>query len=75
MTYQPGLITLADFEAPRNQQQNLAETNGRLVALVKNFPEGESREELLEKISCLDVIAEVMKRAVEGFKWRKGQIK
>ena len=57
--------TLAAFEALRNQQQNLIETIGRLVVLMKALPEGETRDSLLEEISCRDVIAEVMRKALD----------
>ena len=55
-------------EAFQNQQQNLQETIGRLVALMKNLPEGKSQYRLLDEISCLDVIAEVMRRALDSAK-------
>lgn len=35
--------TLAALESLRNQQHNLEEMIGRLVALMKQLPEGESR--------------------------------
>jgi hypothetical protein len=56
--------TLAALEAVQAQLQHLVETIARLVRLQRSLPAGEARNQLLEEISCLDVIAEVMKRAV-----------
>jgi len=36
------------------------------LAMMKRLPEGEVRDGLLEEISCLDVIAEVMRRALDS---------
>jgi hypothetical protein len=34
--------------------------------LRQSFPAGDARNQLLEEISALDVIAEMMRRAMEG---------
>jgi len=60
------LTTLAALEAIRNQQHHLEETIGRILALMKTLPEGEARDGLLEEISCLDVIAEVIRPKFHG---------
>jgi hypothetical protein len=36
------------------------------VAFMKDLPEGESRDRLLNETSALDVIAEVMRRALDS---------
>lgn len=58
------IATLAALEAVRSQLQHLNETIARLVQLQLSLPAGEARNQLLEEISCLDVIAEVMHRAL-----------
>ena len=63
MTKPPShLPQLACLEALPNQQQNLVETIGKLVEIIKSLPEGEARDRLLDKIDCLDAIADVIKR-------------
>jgi hypothetical protein len=64
---QSSLTQLACLEALHNQQQNLVETIGKLVGIMKTLPEGEARSKLVDQISCLDVIAEVTKRALDSF--------
>jgi hypothetical protein len=60
------LTLLAALEALRNQHQHLEETIGRLVALMQGLPEGKVRNGLLDEISAVDVIAEVMRRALDS---------
>jgi hypothetical protein len=62
---------LASLEAVRNQLEHLEQTIPRLVKLQQSLPAGEVRNQLLEEISCLDVIAEVMKRGVKDLISRK----
>jgi hypothetical protein len=59
-TIQAALLAL------RNPQPNLVETIARIVKIQQSLPIGEQRDQLLDEISCLDVISEVMKRAMEG---------
>jgi len=61
------------LESLRNQKQNLEQTIARLMALMKMLPEEKARNELLEEISVLDVIAENIVRAVEGMDLVKGR--
>jgi hypothetical protein len=58
---------LACLEALRNQQLNLEECIRDLLDILRSLPEGDSRDKLLDKISCLDVILEVMKKALDSF--------
>jgi hypothetical protein len=67
MDSQISLRTAAAIEVLRNQQHNLVETISRLVEIMNALPEGEYRDKLLEEISCLDVIVEVMRRALDAF--------
>ncbi len=60
------LTQLACLEALQNQQQNHVDTIGRLVEIMKSMPEGEARAKLVDEISCLDVIAEVMRKALDS---------
>lgn len=60
------LTLLAALEALRNQRQHLEETIGKLVALMQSHPEGRVRDGLLDEISALDVIAGVMRRALDS---------
>jgi hypothetical protein len=66
MTNPPSPITiLAALESLRSNHHSLIESISRLVALMKTLPEGEARDWLLNEISCLDVIAEVMRQALD----------
>ena len=56
---------LASLEVIQNQLEHLEQTIARLVRLQQSLPAGDARNQLLEEISCLDVISEVMKGAVE----------
>jgi hypothetical protein len=56
----------ACLEGIDNQLEHLHQTISRLVVLQQELPEGECRDRLLNEISCLDVILEVMKRAADG---------
>ena len=56
---------LASLEVIQNQQEHLEQTIARLVRLQQSLPAGDARNQLLEEISCLDVISEVMRWAVE----------
>jgi hypothetical protein len=58
------IATLAALEAVQAQLQHLVETIARLVRLQRSLPAGSARNQLLEEISCLDVIAEVMKNCL-----------
>lgn len=55
---------LASLEIVQNQLEHLEATITRLVGLQQSLPAGDARNQLLDEISCLDVIAEVMKGAV-----------
>jgi|WetSurMetagenome_2_1015567.scaffolds.fasta_scaffold1211849_2 hypothetical protein len=59
------IATLASLEVIQNQLQHLDQTIGRLVRLQQSLPAGDARNQLLEELSCLDVISEVMKRALD----------
>ena len=59
------IAALAALEAIQNQLQHLEQTIARLVKLQQSLPAGSARDQLLEEISCLDVISESIKRAVE----------
>jgi hypothetical protein len=52
-------------EAIRNQLHNLERTIGQLVEMAKALPEGNLRNELFDKISCLDSIGDVMRQALD----------
>jgi hypothetical protein len=62
---QSHLTQLACMEALGNQQHNLVETIGSLLEIMKSLPDGEARNQLLDEISCLDVLAEVMRMRLE----------
>ena len=64
---QSGQVKLATLEALRNQLHNLEETIGRLLEMTKSLPEGETRNWLLEEISALGLIADVIRQAVDCF--------
>ena len=59
------LCTMACLESLRNHQGYLTETIGSLVKLMKDMPEGERRNRLLDEISKLDVIAGGIKEALD----------
>ena len=61
----PDLDRAAQLEGLRNCLRNLEETIGSLVELMLSLPEGPIREQLLEEVSCLDSIADVMRKAME----------
>jgi hypothetical protein len=61
------MAILASLEVIQNQLPHLEATIARLVKLHKELPAGDARNLLLEEISCLDVISEVMKMAVDSF--------
>jgi hypothetical protein len=54
------------FEVIRNQQCNLVDTIFRLLKILESLPEGANRKHLLEEISCLDGISEMMRRIWEA---------
>jgi hypothetical protein len=58
------IATLAALEVVQNQLQHLEATIARLVQLQRSLPAGSARDQLMDEISCLDVILESMKRAV-----------
>jgi hypothetical protein len=58
----------AVLPAPRNTPPNLEEIIRSLVKIHKSLPNGEQRDQLLDEISCLDVIAEVMRKALDSVK-------
>ena len=55
------------IEAIANQLQNLEETITDLLALAKSLPEGEIRDELLDEIGSLDLIADAIRQALDSF--------
>jgi hypothetical protein len=59
------IATLAALEVVQNQLQHLEATIARLVRLQQSLQAGSARNQLLEEISCLDVILEGMRRAVD----------
>lgn len=60
------LKVYAALTALRKQQNNLTETIAHLVELSLSQPENELRAELLEEISCLDSIADLMRQALDS---------
>jgi hypothetical protein len=52
------------IEALAKLQQNLEETIASLLELRKGMPEGEIRDKLLDEISDLDTIADVMRKVL-----------
>jgi len=60
------LRQLAALESLRGLLHNLEEIIGRLVRLQKSLPAGLGREQLLEEISALDSIADVMRQALDS---------
>jgi hypothetical protein len=60
------MTNLAVLIALWNWQHSPMEIIARLLEILKSLPEGEARGKLLDGISCLDVIAEVMRRALES---------
>ena len=61
----PDLDRAAQLEGLRNCLRNLQETIGSLVELMLTLPEGPTRKQLLEEVSCLDAIADGMRKALE----------
>ncbi len=47
------------------QHQNLVETIARLLGIMQSMPPGKARCNLLEEISALDVIAEMIRKEIE----------
>lgn len=66
-----GLRHHACLEGLDNQLDNLVEVIANLVDLMNAMPEGPHRAKLLDMISCLDVILEVMRKAAENLKETK----
>lgn len=66
ITLQTNTQRFTCLEAIQNQQQHLVQTIGRIVEIMKSLPEGEIRSKLVDEISCLDVIAEVTKKALNS---------
>jgi hypothetical protein len=64
----PPLIAtrLAAEEVLRNQLGNQVEVITKLVKLAQSLPEGEIRNELYDRISELDVIADGIRRALDS---------
>jgi hypothetical protein len=60
------VISIAAEEALRNQLHNLEETISGLLQLAKSLPEGEIRARLIDKISALDSISDVMRQALDS---------
>jgi hypothetical protein len=58
------LTQQACLETIENQFEHLQLSIARLVKMQQELPEGEHRDRLLNEISCLDVIVEVMRVAV-----------
>ncbi len=58
---------LASPEALQNQQQYLIETIGHLMDIMKSVPPGNTRAKMLDEICRLDVIAEVMRKALKDY--------
>lgn len=54
------------LEALRGCLENLEDTIRRLLGLTQSLPIGETRDRLLEEISCLDSIGDVMRRGLDA---------
>jgi hypothetical protein len=66
MTFiEASLEQFAALEALQNQRQNLVETIDRPMDIMNSMLAGKLRARLLDQISCLDAILEVMKRLLE----------
>jgi hypothetical protein len=52
-------------EMLRNQMGNLVETISKLVTLAKSLPEGDIRNQIYDRISELDSIADVQRKALD----------
>ncbi len=53
-------------EAIRNQLHSLEETIRQLIQMEKALPEGDHRNQLFDKIACLDSIADVIRQALDS---------
>ena len=62
----PIVRRVAAEEALRSQLGNIVEVIAKLVKLAKSLPEGEIRNQLFDRISELDVIAEVIRKALDS---------
>lgn len=60
------LGTHAAFAAIRKQQHNLEETVASLLELTLSQPVGDLRERLLEEVSCLDSIGDLIRQALDS---------
>ncbi|MBZ5500136.1 MAG: hypothetical protein LAP85_27390 [Acidobacteriia bacterium] len=56
----------ATIEALRIQLGNLEETIADLLHIALARPAGELRDQLVDKISCLDSIADVLRQALDA---------
>jgi hypothetical protein len=62
----PNNLTIqALFESIRNQQYNLGDIIGRLLKILDSLPEGKTRDKLLDEISCLVAISQMMRKLRE----------
>jgi hypothetical protein len=66
MNVPPIARRLAAEEMLRNQLGNQVETIARLVKLAQSLPEGDLRNQLFDRISELDVIADGIRRALDS---------
>jgi hypothetical protein len=57
---------LAAEEVLRNQLDNMVEVITKLVKLAASLPEGDTRNQLYDRISELDVIADGIRRALDS---------
>jgi len=58
------LETRAAFEALQTSHRNLEDAIAGLLQIALRQPEGPLRNELMDRVSCLDSIADVMKRII-----------
>ncbi|MBZ5495556.1 MAG: hypothetical protein LAP85_04075 [Acidobacteriia bacterium] len=59
--------------AIRNQHHNLEETIASLVDVTLSQPVGKLRNALLQEVSCLDSIADLMRQALDSVAPERGR--
>lgn len=64
--FPPIATRLAAQEAIRNQQHNLEDEIRRLMESAQSLPEGKIHSKLIDEISALDSITDVIPQALES---------
>ena len=60
------------LEALRACLENLEDTIRRLLGLMQALPKGEARDRLVDEISCLDSVGDVMRKALDAMEQDRG---